>query len=443
VVTRSSSRSTTTKVIALTVLAFFVAGLTTVLYGAQAKGLTAYPQVAPRPPYVRAISPIDSDMAGFAPNSTLANPGQPENAVRVVAVYPGRVELLAGGRAVSQTVGSVATLPELAALVHRSSWLACDSAGTCTLSAAVVLEQGTKLAITGGSVRLGGEPGVLLGLNGATLVADHARITSLDPGAAYRPFIDAENTSHLVLSNSTVSGLGRDWNQSYGVSWMSGSTGSARATTFEDNFIGVYTDHAHNLTFSGDTFAHNALYGLDPHSYSSGLVISDNRALDNARHGIIFSNHVTNSVVRDNVSSGNGENGIMMDEYSTGNVISGNQVIANRGYGIVLSHSAANVVRDNVVKYNLVGIELNGGSAGTAVVRSNSIIGNEVALQGLNKSAGNLNSITAMSSQWRTWLIVPLWSLFIVLVVLTAALWATDRRRNVPFGRPGPKVLAA
>jgi parallel beta-helix repeat protein len=133
----------------------------------------------------------------------------------------------------------------------------------------------------------------------------------------------------------------------------------------------------------------------------------------------------------------------MMDESSTGNLISRNQVNANHGYGIVLSHSSANVVRNNVVEHNLVGIEVNGGSAGAAVVRSNSIVANEVATQGLARPTGSLNSIVGLPSQWRTWLIVPLWSLFVLLVAVNTIMSVLERRQRVHPPRPGPKVLAA
>jgi parallel beta-helix repeat protein len=133
----------------------------------------------------------------------------------------------------------------------------------------------------------------------------------------------------------------------------------------------------------------------------------------------------------------------MMDRSSTGNVISDNRVIANEGWGIALSRSSANVIRNNVIQRNLVGIEIYGTSSTGAVVRSNSLFGNEVGTQGLSQSAVSLNTITGPASHVRLWLIVPLWSVVIVLLAVAIVLRAFERRRRgPPILQSAPKVLA-
>ena len=50
------------------------------------------------------------------------------------------------------------------------------------------------------------------------------------------------------------------------------------ASLFENNFIGAYTDRSDGLQITNSNFFHNSLYGIDPHSYSTNLLVEGNNS---------------------------------------------------------------------------------------------------------------------------------------------------------------------
>jgi mannuronan 5-epimerase len=198
---------------------------------------------------------------------------------------------------------------------------------------------------------------------------------------AGRPFLLAAVNSSMTITRSAFSYLGRDWNSSYGVTWTKGSSGSVTNSTFEHDFIGLFTNGSSGIRVTHDGFYHCSLYGIDPHSGSSGLLIEYDTANFSGRHGIILAENVTKSIVQYNTAEGNGQNGIMMDQASTSNVIKNNVVTGNGFDGVVLANSGDNVVAGNSISGNQVGIAVRGPAAGTRIF-GNTITANKVASQG-------------------------------------------------------------
>ncbi len=224
----------------------------------------------------------------------------------------------------------------------------------------------------------------------------------------------------MIIKDSTFKYLGRDWNSSYGTTWSKGSTGSVSNSTFDHDFIGVYSNDSNGLRVMHDKFYYNSLYGVDPHSGSSQLQIEYNTSNFNGRHGIIFSDHVTGSTVRYNVTKGNGLNGIMMDEASTDNIITHNTVTDNDSDGVVIANSNDNVVADNTVSGNRVGITVRGHARDTKIL-DNTITANTMASEGADLSQ---NRTYGNGSMWSEKRIGVIWSAtFALLLVLLGATW--------------------
>src|ERR1700739_3656392 len=146
---------------------------------------------------------------------------------------------------------------------------------------------------------------------------------------SYRPFIVADDGSTLVISNSTVKGLGWNWGSSYGVAWLHGSHGDVLNSTIEDNYIGVFTDHAKNVTLRHDTVSNNVLYGDNTNDHTTHFNVLSTTVSGNGGHGIIFAHNVTSSSVRSSVVNRNGEDGIMLFDSSSKNTIESNRVEGN------------------------------------------------------------------------------------------------------------------
>jgi poly(beta-D-mannuronate) C5 epimerase len=256
--------------------------------------------------YVASFDPIEDVNLGLSSNASNAVAVKPDAAIRAVAVYPTQTILVAGGQAVrSIDAPAPATLHDLVKLVAEPGWLS-ESGAVITLRVAVIVENGSVMSITAPTtteVVLTVRQGVFLAVSKATLriagvyvhASDEQVPTSFSTpeAVAGRPFVLAVSST-MTIDRSTFRYLGRDWNSSYGLSWSKGASGSVTNSLLEHNFIGVYANGSAALDIAHNRFFYNSLYGVDPHSGSTPILVEYNTSNFNGRHGIIFSDHVTN-----------------------------------------------------------------------------------------------------------------------------------------------------
>jgi parallel beta-helix repeat protein len=105
------------------------------------------------------------------------------------------------------------------------------------------------------------------------------------------------------------------------------------------------------MNWTGNTFANNIQYGLDPHDDSDNLTITGNTFRDNGNHGVICSVECSNLVIAYNQSYGN-LHGIMIHRNVNGARIEGNTSFNNREAGIAIFDSHDAVIRGNTVTNN-------------------------------------------------------------------------------------------
>ncbi len=391
--------------------------------------------------YVPSFDPIEDVTLGLPPDASNKAAAKPSLLIRAIVVYPTQIVMLSGGKAYQTIdVKAPSTLNQLVKVVDNIAWIRRDGS-VVTLNTALILANGSAMTIASPETTqlvMSVREGVFLGASAATLTLDHVYVHASDPYTPVpfggpgqlvrRPFILASSHATMTIKDSTFRYLGRDWNSSYGVSWSKGATGSVTNSLFEDNFIGVYSNASNGLRVESSRFYHNSLYGIDPHSGSTNLLIENNVANDNGRHGIIFSDHVTHSVVRGNTVMGNGLNGIMMDAASTGNVIADNVVMRNLSDGIVLANSGGNVVTSNRLFNNRIGISARGSSAGTLVSR-NVVKNNRLGLQGSFHLRAN--TVSDNGGEWSARRIVVIWAGDgVLLIVCVAVTWTSNARRR-------------
>jgi parallel beta-helix repeat protein len=162
-----------------------------------------------------------------------------------------------------------------------------------------------------------------------------------------------------------------------GVAWEGRSDDPARGnvsySTFSYNYFGAYTFEAIEMEWRFNTFSHNLGYGFDPHDHSDRFIVEYNVAEYNGTHGIIFSRGCKSNTIQFNQSSNNGQHGIVLDDgpnfnpdgtlrdrpgiASDSNLVRYNVVFGN-DVGIVLDGGTENVVSDNVVSYNNIGVRM-------------------------------------------------------------------------------------
>jgi parallel beta-helix repeat protein len=352
---------------------------------------------APAVPFEAAAAPRDRAKLNPDALAILRSPSKLATSQRRhVIVRPDRVELWQGATSLESIPfnGRAATLPGVAAAVAASShpsWLEETQPGVFLLRVALVQAPGSRLDVAVPAVRqvrLQSDPEVYISAMGAVGRYTGVQVTSWDPRRgrpqanprAPRPFVRYGPGSTLEIVRSRFGYLGTDRSSgAYGVTWE-GATGKAVSSVFHHNFFGVYTFAARDIQFVGNVFRDNALYGLDPHDYTTGLRVLGNRTFRNGTHGIVFSVGVTDAVIRDNHSFANGANGIVMDERSDRNVIVDNVVEDNNGDGIVLLGSSRILVRGNQVRSNRVGIRVNLRSAANRI-EANKLDGNQRGIE--------------------------------------------------------------
>ena len=343
-----------------------------------------------------------------------------------IVVRPDRIDMQTGDRILFsapfksvQGFNGQVTFPDVAELVARSphpEWLRETSTGVFQLQAGIVQSPGSRMQVSAPAVtelRLVSQPYVYISGVGASAEYQNVKVTSWVPAANgpdtnpqnRRPFLSYDDGGRFDISNSEISYLGTDASKGYGVSWGTGTTGQADHSTFHHNLFGAYTGGAVGVAFRDNVFRNNSRYGLDPHTDSAGLIIEDNEAYQNNTHGIIFSKNVNHSVISGNRSHDNGSNGIMMDEKSDFNLLKDNQAWDNRGDGIVLQGSSHDVVQNNKVSGNEVGVRVNANNLGPADgnrIRNNQVAGNKLGIQvygGTRDTETDTNTVTNSGDQ--------------------------------------------
>src|SRR5207247_10948599 len=117
---------------------------------------------------------------------------------------------------------------------------------------------------------------------------------------------------------------------------------------FSGNYFGVYTSAARGVAVIGSRFTHSAIYGIDPHTFSSHVLIRNNVVMSSGVHGIILAQGVHDSVVHGNVVRGAALHGIVLYDHADRNRITDNRVSGTFD-GIVVENSSGNRILLDVV----------------------------------------------------------------------------------------------
>jgi parallel beta-helix repeat protein len=307
------------------------------------------------------------------------------------------------------------TLGELRQLVPAAfTDIAADTGAALLLTANLQVPFGARLIIDGQTpdVRLTSTPSGFATIisRGTVSIAGDAthpvRISSWDPERGTTDENSADGRSFIVQSggrmdanHAVFSYLGFNVGISSGVAWSGApvsttqplpvnAEGDVRSSMFLHNHFGAYTRRAQGMQWVGNTFADNEEYGFDPHDFSNDFLVQGNVAFGNGKHGFIFSRGCAHNTLRDNISHDNGGHGFMIDDGrsrpstaamaringSSGNVLTNNTSFNNAGNGIEIEGGTANVVTDNRVSGNYVGIQVKDDAAVT--VRDNTISDN-------------------------------------------------------------------
>jgi parallel beta-helix repeat protein len=240
-------------------------------------------------------------------------------------------------------------------------------------------------------------------------------VTTWDPTTGGPDEDTSDGRAYLIAKggrfdavDAEFSDLGFRIGESSGVAWRGWPgepvRGDVTRSWFVKNYFGAYTFEATGMRWLDDVFAWNRVYGFDPHDHSEGFVVEGNVAMLNGSHGLIFSRGCIANLIRGNTSFANGGGGIVLDDGrlandgdprhaqvvpSSQNTVDGNLVWGN-GVGIVLEGGTGNIVRNNLIALDRVGVRIKNRAA------SNSLTGNLVvgsALMGIHVIAGATDNV--------------------------------------------------
>lgn len=278
---------------------------------------------------------------------------------------------------------AITNIPELKTVLAKYNAIEQTGPKTFRLNRALSIEGNIRADITSDTVtklELKSAPRDITCLcsDQAALFLKDVAITTYDP-ATNKPDLDYADERGFVRSkngrmdaiNVTFSYLGNDLSDAqkalertnqaqkeggtYGVSWrisddMLGqeiATGWVERSSFVRNHFGAYSYGASGIMWRNNYFAHNDVYGLDPHDDSNNALIEDNLFAYNGKHGFIVSKRCNYNIIRHNTSVGNKLHGFMLHQDSDYNLIENNVSYGNVDNYVIYA-SDYDTIRNNV-----------------------------------------------------------------------------------------------
>lgn len=188
---------------------------------------------------------------------------------------------------------------------------------------------------------------------------------------------DDMGEGRMDITNSEISFLGYDGSESWGLSWKVrgfcvektnpevfgavGVFGNMYDSNIHHNYYGQYSYGHRGGDWSNNTVHDNFQYGFDPHDYSTGLTIHDNRVYNNQNHGIIASKWCSEVSIQGNEVS-QSLVGIFLHLGGDFAIVKNNYAHDNLDAGITLLESSWATVTENVFERNAFGTRISVGS---------------------------------------------------------------------------------
>ena len=189
-----------------------------------------------------------------------------------------------------------------------------------------------------------------------------------------RPYFLGLSNSYTLFLNSSFRGLGyHDSVSTFGIALAQLPTsilhvsnilnflrlekpqGTYVGNEIYDSMMGFYSANAKNIDIVGNYIHHNIIYDVDPHDFSTNLLIARNLLADaHHAHGVVISRGVNTTFIAQNIAIHNHSDGIMLDRKCPDNIIYDNLSFANGYMGISFQETDNNSIENNYVAYNII-----------------------------------------------------------------------------------------
>ncbi len=196
-----------------------------------------------------------------------------------------------------------------------------------------------------------------------------------EPRAFIRVSIDATGTTNIT--NSELAYLGYSCSRCSGLSYYGGEGSIIKDNNIHHLLKGFYSKNAGYLIIDGNKFHNNYLYGIDPHTGSHDLVITDNLVYHNNASGIICSKDCYNLLIEGNevYNNSGAARGIAFSINTTKSVAKNNYVHDQPRCISFNRASDHNVVYNNTISNCKIGVFLS--STGNNSIYDNKISGTQ------------------------------------------------------------------
>jgi parallel beta-helix repeat protein len=260
-------------------------------------------------------------------------------------------------------------LAHLAALLPPRVLVRARSPRTWILRRPISIRGRTVVSIRGGVVQV--RPSAFIeAADGGTLIMRRLVVRAVDQNGDVmqkpelsRGFIVARDGATLQLDQNRLIDLGHLGVVSYGLSLRKPDPSSfIKRCTVLRSYFGVYLSHASGVEIVDNKLVASWIYGIDPHTESSDLLIAGNTVVDSGTHAIVLADRVHSSAVRNNVIRGAGDHGIVVFRDSSANRITGNR-ISGVFDGIVITDSPENTLAANDVEARRFALRVSGNTA--------------------------------------------------------------------------------
>src|SRR5215472_14904903 len=178
-----------------------------------------------------------------------------------------------------------------------------------------------------------------------------------------RPSIVVENnaTGTTDITNSEIAYLGYEEGKhkgGSGISYYGGGDGSIiRNNDIHHVYFGLYTSGVGHMIIENNIIRNSGHYGLDPHTGTHDMIISNNAVYDEPT-GVYVSQSHNNQIYANTIS--NCGTGIYINSGSTSNKIYSNTLMNSRDHAIVINggSNANTLYSNNIASTNKKGLEI-------------------------------------------------------------------------------------
>ena len=181
--------------------------------------------------------------------------------------------------------------------------------------------------------------------------------------ALYGGRMDIKNAEIMYLGYEEMNQrVGYGKGEPSGIAWRlrpqgvndpaTGPKGSIINSKVHHLYFGMYSYEAVGLQLIGNEFHDHYFYGVDPHDYSYGMTIANNKIYNNGYTGMVLSRGCTDNLIYGNHIYNNASHGLMLDRGVNRNLVYDNVIYDNKYDGFAIYQSGYNEIYDNEIRNN-------------------------------------------------------------------------------------------